>query len=72
MKIKYILSTAVVLAISISLSAQLVSKDSINSLKQQKEALKVGKELNEKKLKLAALQNSVEKKTQEKRSMRGI
>ncbi|MBC7424045.1 MAG: hypothetical protein H7334_11400 [Ferruginibacter sp.] len=68
MKIKYILSTAIVLIISISLSAQLVSKDSINNLKQQKEALKIGEDLTKNKLKLAELQNSVEKKTQQQQN----
>ena len=56
---------AIALLISASALAQAVTRDSITSLKQQKEALKVGKDLNEKKLKLADLQNSVEKKTLE-------
>ena len=65
MKIKWIISTIVGLLLTVNLYAQAVSKDSINVLKQQKEALKIGKKLNERKLELAKLENSVEKKTLE-------
>jgi hypothetical protein len=65
MKKKSILSIVAGVLLSINLHAQAVSKDSINILKQQKEALKIGKKLNERKLDLAKLENSVEKKTLE-------
>ena len=52
--------------ISLSISAQVVSKDSINNLKQQKDALEVSKKLNENKLELAKLENELEAKTREK------
>ena len=63
MKIKWIITAIVALVISESLSAQVVSKDSISILKQQKEALKIGKKLNERNLELAKLENTVENKT---------
>jgi hypothetical protein len=47
------------------LRAQVVSKDSINTLKQQKDALELGQQLNERKLKLAKLENSLEKQSAE-------
>ena len=62
---KLVFAIAISLMLNISASAQAVTKDSINALKQQKEALKIGKRLNERKLELAKLQNSVEKNTQE-------
>ncbi len=65
MKIKWIITAMVALVISESLSAQVVSKDSINMLKQQKETLKIGKKLNERNLELAKLENTVEKKTRD-------
>lgn len=68
MNIKWMITGVAALIISSSLSAQVVSKDSINILKQQKEALKIGKKLNERKLELAKLQNSVEKKSQNMQS----
>jgi len=45
--------------------SQVVSKDSINTLRQQKEVIELAKELNEQKLKLAKLENSVENKRQD-------
>ena len=45
--------------------SQVVSKDSISNLKQQKEIIGLAKELNEQKLKLAKLENSVESKRQD-------
>jgi peptidoglycan hydrolase CwlO-like protein len=65
MNSKWIITAIVAMIISVSISAQVVSKDSITILKQQKEALKIGKKLNERKLELAKLENSVEKKTQD-------
>ena len=56
--------TAFAIAASLSVSAQAVSKDSISILKQQKEAIIISKRVNDNKLKLAKLENSVEKETQ--------
>ncbi len=64
MNIKWLITGIAAIIMNFSLSAQVVSKDSINILKQQKEALKIGKKLNERKLELAKLENSVEKKSQ--------
>jgi len=64
MKRLNVLLTAFALLISVSLSAQVVSRDSISILKQQKEALEIGKRINDNKLKLAKLENSLEKETQ--------
>ena len=50
--------------ISMQLSAQVVSKDSINTLKEQKQALQISKDLNEQKIKLAKLENELTSKTQ--------
>ncbi|MES1218463.1 MAG: hypothetical protein ABUT20_23350 [Bacteroidota bacterium] len=63
MKIKYILTLAFILATTVIVKAQVVSKDSINTLKQEKGALELGQQLNERKLKLAKLENSVEKQS---------
>ena len=52
------------LLISIQVSAQVVSKDSISTLKEQKHALKISKDLNEQKIKLAKLENELTAKTQ--------
>lgn len=48
---------------AISASAQGVSKDSINMLNQQKEAIEVSKKLNEKRIELAKLENELTEKT---------
>ena len=48
-----------IMLISMQLSAQVVSKDSINSLEQQKQALRISKDLNERKIKLAKLENEL-------------
>jgi len=45
--------------------AQAVSTDSISVLKNQKEGLVISKRINDNKLKLAKLENSVEKETQD-------
>jgi hypothetical protein len=63
MKTKWIITALIALLATANVYAQTVSKDSINMLKQQKEALKIAKSVNEQKLKLADLENSVEKKT---------
>lgn len=52
-----------IMMVSVTVSAQVVSKDSISSLNQQKDALKISKRLNDNKLKLAKLQNEVPGKT---------
>ena len=59
------ISMVAIMFINVSLYAQAVTQDSIAILKQQKEALKISKKLNERKLELAKLQNNVEKKTQD-------
>ncbi|GGB79587.1 porin family protein [Dyadobacter sediminis] len=48
---------------AISASAQGVSKDSINMLNQQKEAIEISKKLNEKRIELAKLENELTEKT---------
>jgi hypothetical protein len=58
MKNKWVI-VAVSALISMQLSAQVVSKDSLSNLKHQKEAIQIGKDLNEKKIKLAKLENEV-------------
>jgi hypothetical protein len=52
------------LLISVQLSAQVVSKDSISTLKEQQHALKISKDLNEQKIKLAKLENELTAITQ--------
>jgi len=51
------------LLLSVQLSAQVVSKDSISTLNEQKHALKIGKDLNEQKIKLTKLENQLAVKT---------
>jgi hypothetical protein len=63
MKNKWIMA-ALGLIISMQLSAQGVSKDSISTLKEQKHALQISRDLNEQKIKLAKLENEVTAKTQ--------
>ena len=62
-KIALLLSSALI--ITASVSAQAVSGDSISMLKQQKSALIIGKRINDNKLKLAKLENTVGKETQD-------
>ena len=50
----------------LSATAQAVSKDSIISLKQQKEVIVISKRVNDNKLKLAKLENDVEHQTTNK------
>ena len=59
MKKKWYLLIAGMLFFSVMVSAQAVTKDSINVLTNEKEKLKVAKTLNENKLKLAKLENQV-------------
>lgn len=47
------------LLISMQLSAQVVSKDSISTLKEQKHALQISRDLNDQKIKLAKLENEL-------------
>jgi hypothetical protein len=65
MKIRNIAGALACLLITFSLSAQVVSKDSINMLKERKEALEVGKRLNDRKLELAKLENQLQQKADE-------
>jgi hypothetical protein len=64
MKRKNFLLTVCALILLVSVSAQVVSKDSIATLKQQKEAIVISKRVNDNKLKLAKLENGVPKETQ--------
>lgn len=64
MKIKWMITTVFILSLAASATAQPVTKDSIATLNQQKEALKLSKDINENNLELAKLENIVEKKTQ--------
>lgn len=50
---------------SFAVMAQVVSKDSMNTLKQHKEVLDLKRQLNDRKIKLAKLENSVEKETRD-------
>ena len=64
MKIKWAVTTTFTIILAVSAYAQPVTKDSIAILNQQKEALKISKDLNENNIELAKLENTVEKKTQ--------
>jgi hypothetical protein len=61
---KFLISCAVLLLVSFMASAQ-VSGDSLHSLKQQKQSLELSKKINDNKMKLAKLENTLEKKTME-------
>ncbi|MCF0050680.1 hypothetical protein MUK70_06705 [Dyadobacter chenwenxiniae] len=67
MKIKTIgiLTMLGLLSITLPLAAQVVSKDSLNMLKEQKENIEISKKLNERKLELAKLENELESATRE-------
>lgn len=65
MRNKPILALALALLVQLTVSAQVISKDSINDLKQQKEAIKIHKRLNEHKLELAKLENSAAEKNRD-------
>src|SRR6478752_8329025 len=64
MKKFFIISVMSIALTSFSAHAQEVSKDSIKVLKQQKENLETSKRLNDNKLKLAALENTVKEKNE--------
>jgi SMC interacting uncharacterized protein involved in chromosome segregation len=63
MRKKWILVAMTMVLFSGMVTAQAVTKDSINALKNEKEILKIARQLNEHKLKLAGLQNEVGPKT---------
>jgi len=65
MKKFFIISIVSIALTGFSLHAQEVSKDSINVLKQQKENLEISKRLNDNKLKLAKLENTVQQKNED-------
>jgi septal ring factor EnvC (AmiA/AmiB activator) len=65
MKIKGIVGAMVLLLFTLSVSAQVVSKDSISTLKDQKQALELSKKLNDRKLELAKMENELAGKTEE-------
>lgn len=62
MKNKWIIVTLGLL-LSVQLYAQVVSKDSISTLNEQKHALRIGKDLNDQKIKLTKLENELTIKT---------
>ena len=62
---KFIIISVISLLVSnFSVHAQEVSKDSIEVLKQEKEALEIRIRLNDNKIKLAALENTVKQKNE--------
>ena len=61
------MSSAVLLVISFMAAAQ-VSGDSLRSLEQQKQSLELSKKINDNKLKLAKLENTLSNKTAEMES----
>lgn len=63
MKKRLLVLMMVMLGYTGILSAQAVTKDSINVLNNEKEKLKVAKSLNEHKLKLAKLENQLDERT---------
>ena len=63
MKRAKLLLTVCTTILYFSVTAQAVSKDSITTLQQQKEAIVISKRVNDNKLKLAKLENSLEKET---------
>ena len=65
--IKYLLTAAFVLSVSTMVTAQ-VSGDSLHSLRQQKESLELSTKVNDLKMKLAKLENTLDKKTREMES----
>jgi DNA repair exonuclease SbcCD ATPase subunit len=64
-KIKGLAVIIAALLVSTTIFSQAVSTDSIAILKQQKETLELSKQINERKLKLAKLENTVEEKTRD-------
>ena len=64
---KFLLTSAMILLASAAGIAQ-VSSDSISSLKQQKQSLELSARINERKIQLAKLENTLDKKTHEAES----
>lgn len=62
MKTKKIIVSLSVVLLTFPLSAQVVSKDSLSNLKEQKQMLEIGKRLNENKMELAKLENDLDRK----------
>ena len=60
---KLIIFTLCALTLCFNAAAQAISKDSISTLQQQKEALVISKRINDNKMKLAKLENTLEKQT---------
>lgn len=70
MKKRFVIVSIALLVISFSVNAQVVSKDSISMLKIQKEIALLSAKLNEEKLKLAGLENSLAAKTEAEQNAR--
>ena len=70
MKKRFVIVSIALLAISFYAKAQVVSKDSISMLKSQKEIALLNAKLNEEKLKLAGLENSLAAKTEAEQNAR--
>jgi len=64
---KLLMSSAIFLLVSFMAAAQ-VSGDSLHALEQQKQSLELSKKINDNKLKLAKLENSLSNKTAEMES----
>lgn len=62
MKINRIAALLSLLVISVTLTAQVVTKDSLTVLKEQRQMLEIGKRLNDNKMELAKLENQREGK----------
>ena len=65
MKIKLLISSFGILLTGTTVFAQVVSKDSMQMLEKQKDAIELSKSVNDKKTQLAKLQNDLEKKNKE-------
>jgi peptidoglycan hydrolase CwlO-like protein len=63
MKKRFITSVLGLLLMSLTVSAQVVSKDSIAALNQQKNLIAANKKLNDRKIELASLENQITEKT---------
>ncbi|MGN7885488.1 hypothetical protein ACN9ML_05580 [Dyadobacter endophyticus] len=57
MKINKIIASLSLILLAFPLTAQVVSKDSLSNLKEQRQMLEIGKRLNENKIELAKLEN---------------
>ncbi|WP_159476811.1 hypothetical protein [Dyadobacter sp. 3J3] len=65
MKIHFLLNAALLSLMSFTISAQVVSRDSIDILNHQKQAIEISKRLNDRKIELAKLENEMPVKTQD-------